>query len=252
MTVLKNTLMAATVGVFAIAGAMPSAKADGVTIWQCANCLGSASSALNGSNAPNVGPTNEFTTQVATGIWNPTTAGVYTFFDTTDNSIGQTAILPRSGFLGTGSGTATGFTFASGITPASQITQGPTGTTGINSEWLFTFSITTPSIVSITHDDGIALFNPANTLLQPLTCQSGPCDAADQAKPTTSDITTFAALTTGTYSLWYVSSNGLPEVLEMSLSPVPLPATAWLFGAGLAGLGLLTRRRRNSGLASAV
>jgi len=44
----------------------------------------------------------------------------------------------------------------------------------------------------------------------------------------------------------YVSAGALPVGLEVSTSPVPLPAAVWLFGSGLAGLTAMARRRRTA------
>jgi hypothetical protein len=44
----------------------------------------------------------------------------------------------------------------------------------------------------------------------------------------------------------FVSAGALPVGLEVSTSPVPLPAAVWLFGSGLAGLTAVARRRRTA------
>jgi hypothetical protein len=127
--------------------------------------------------------------------------------------------------------------------PAFVVTSAAGGT-----EWAFTFSVASAQLLSVIHDDGVALFG-ASGVIKP---NNETTDAAAIPQSVTLPPTLYS-LAPGTYTLYYVSSNALPEVLQTTLTPiVPLPGTAWLFGAGLAGLGLLTRRRRNSGLASAV
>jgi len=56
----------------------------------------------------------------------------------------------------------------------------------------------------------------------------------------------FAYLGSGTNSQ-YTTSGALPIGLEVTAaSPVPLPATAWLLGSGVFGLGAMARRRRTA------
>jgi hypothetical protein len=60
---------------------------------------------------------------------------------------------------------------------------------------------------------------------------------------------------------WSCMSPGCPDfdyndeqivVTDLTVNTTPLPASMWLFGTALGGLGLVMRRRRNSSLALAV
>lgn len=96
----------------------------------------------------------------------------------------------------------------------------------------FTFTINSAIAGIIFHDDGISLFRHGT---------STPDLVASGAAAPTSEVGTAYAIGPGTYDLWYMAANGLPEDLQMT---VPEPLSMAAFGAGLLGLGGLRLRRR--------
>jgi hypothetical protein len=61
------------------------------------------------------------------------------------------------------------------------------------------------------------------------------------------DISTLYSNLTGQFQLIYVEANSIPAVLTFNVDRIvttPEPLTLSLFGAGLAGLGALRRRRK--------
>jgi len=225
---------------FAAAAGVSTAQADTVAAWQGICSGGGASTSCSAlispaNTAPNIAPNAgaTFTTQII----NSTTftpsggSGVYNFFTASTNSI--------AGFLGTSLATAIGAAgnYANGATSSTPVTSASAG----NTEWRFTFSVSSPQLLSVTHDDGVALFG-ASGVIKP---DNETTNAA--AIPQAVDGATLYTLLAGNYTLYYVSSNDLPEVLQTTLTPtIPLPATLPLFATGLGALGLLGWRRKKA------
>jgi len=99
--------------------------------------------------------------------------------------------------------------------------------------FVFTGTFAGPTTGTITHDDGIGLYDAANNLVTGLAA----------AAPTTA-ITTSFSISGGAFTLYYVSANGLPSVLDVEASTTPLPAALPLFAGGLGVVGLLARRKK--------
>ena len=238
MTSNKIARLFGAATVFAAAAGVSTAQADTVAAWQGICSGGGASTSCSAlispaNTAPNIAPNAgaTFTTQII----NSTTftpsggSGVYNFFTASTNSI--------AGFLGTSLATAIGAAgnYANGATSSTPVTSASAG----NTEWRFTFSVSSPQLLSVTHDDGVALFG-ASGVIKP---DNETTNAA--AIPQAVDGATLYTLLAGNYTLYYVSSNDLPEVLQTTLTPtIPLPGAFPLFATGLAGLGLLGWRRK--------
>jgi hypothetical protein len=136
--------------------------------------------------------------------------------------------------------------YTGGASSATVVTSATGGT-----EWAFTFSVGSAQLLSVTHDDGIAVFGTGGVL----TPNNETIDAAAIPQPVTLPPTLYSLTAPGTYTLYYVSSNGLPEVLQTSLTPliprIPLPGAFPLFATGLGALGLLGWRRKRKAQAAA-
>lgn len=101
-----------------------------------------------------------------------------------------------------------------------------------------------PDILSgtIRHDDGIGLYDASNNLLTALV-------ASVPTPPTNHSYSNL----TGLFTLIFVASNNLPQVLEFSVTSrdqapnpgeVPLPAALPLFAGALVGGGYLSWRKK--------
>ncbi|MBK9307733.1 MAG: hypothetical protein IPM58_11755 [Nitrospira sp.] len=107
--------------------------------------------------------------------------------------------------------------------------------------------------VGSTSDRLLAYQNNADNPLG--TSGLGFLDSASSATPGGSAVQSFTNLPAGTYTLFvggnFTGFSGTPGkyTVDVTASPVPLPAAAWLFGSGLLGLGSLARgrmRKRNA------
>ncbi len=117
-------------------------------------------------------------------------------------------------------------TGACATNPISEGQGGPTGAAPFSwtSLFEFTFTPTSTELFTVTHDDGVSLFDAAN---------AGTNLLPGQAAPTSSEVSQTITLTGGhTYDLWFTAANGVPEVLETNTVPVPTP----LIGHGLLAL----------------
>ena len=206
MTSNKIARLFGAATVFAAAAGVSTAQADTVAAWQGICSGGGASTSCSAlispaNTAPNIAPNAgaTFITQIIlpTTFTPPGGSGVYNFNDTTTNSI--------AGFLGTSLATAIGAAgnYANGATSSTPVTSASAG----NTEWRFTFSVSSPQLLSVTHDDGVALFG-ASGVIKP---DNETTNAA--AIPQAVDGATLYTLFAGNYTLYYVSSNDLPEVL---------------------------------------
>ena len=83
---------------------------------------------------------------------------------------------------------------------------------------------------SVIHDDGVTVMQGLATLLLSPT-------------PTVPITSTFTS-PGGPLRFIYSGANGLPEVLQASITPAPEPVSIVLLGTGLVGLGLVRARKR--------
>ena len=96
-------------------------------------------------------------------------------------------------------------------------------------------SIAAGTVLTITHDDGVALFQGASRIGNTVSgATSAVTDVVDVTK-------------TGDTILRYARENGTPSVLEVSEAPVPEPVSWGVLAVGVAGLYALRRPKRTEG-----
>jgi hypothetical protein len=101
-------------------------------------------------------------------------------------------------------------------------------TFGITTGLAITFTTTYTETLKILHDDGVALYSGGTNLLP---------DGSALPTATGNDSIQIGA---GTYTMYYIEANGLPAQLNVAIAE---PLSLSLLGAGLAGLGLVRRRK---------
>jgi hypothetical protein len=159
-----------------------------------------------------------------------TYTGALDFNDNGTNTIG--AFLANGG----------GFDSFSGATKALALSAGGFAATTV---FVITGTVSGEILAgTIHHDDGITLYDSTLAAI------------ASSASPTVDIATGYGGLT-GDWTLVYVASNNIPEILRFDVASsqeiiTPLPASVWLFGSVLAGSGLFVGRRRKRKSASAA
>jgi hypothetical protein len=150
-----------------------------------------------------------------------TYTGVLNFTDTTANTVG--------GFLDSDN-PAGNFNGCGVACMAQTLSEGDFASATL---FEFRFTLQSEIVLSIHHDDGVSIYNKADTInFLPVSSAAPTANGNDTVR-----------LAAGTYDLWYSEVNGLPATLT---TDVPEPASMAIFGAGLAGMGILTRRRHQS------
>lgn len=229
MTSFRSALLAGVAGVLAVSGFMTAANAAtyNVSVYQNSVACDGAGACANATTSTAPTFTNStFNTLVATGTYTSAT-GNLAF------NLPQGGTDTIGGFLATGNATGT-YTPVSGNTNLTLSTAG----SGTQSAFFFSGGVLNPvgDSISVTHDDGFSLYLGSHL---EYSSASPTAPKTDNFLVPAADIAAFGSA----FEIVYVASNGLPEQLNFTVSPVPLPATVWLFGAGLGGLALMRRRK---------
>ncbi|WP_262386424.1 hypothetical protein ROLI_005450 [Roseobacter fucihabitans] len=207
---------------FAAGAATMSATNLTVNIYQSDNTgnTGNTADAI----LANVGPANFLGTASFTGILD---------FDTQDSADTSTI----DDWLTSKGGTYT--ELGAGFDETLKISFPDIGTNSARTTW-FEFIGGSASVFDFTvkHDDGVCFY------------ESGVQETCSQT-PTQVVTTNGFSYDGGVFQLLYAATNGDPSVLkvtsndDVTLEPVPLPASALLLMGGLAGLGMMRRRRKS-------
>jgi len=131
-------------------------------------------------------------------------------------------------WLATGTGTVTGLSLGTAGLQQSKanINDGTATTTFYDIVASFTSAFNS----SIDHDDGISVFDDGNLI-------------ASSAAPTNVTTTAANGFNGGTWRLIYAATNSDPSVLNVTTTPIPVPAAGFLLIGALGGLAFLRRRR---------
>ncbi|MEO1656833.1 MAG: hypothetical protein AAFR65_03860 [Pseudomonadota bacterium] len=135
-------------------------------------------------------------------------------------------------WLATGGGTVTGL---DGTVADLQLSK-PNINNGTATTTFFFFELQGTAAagdVAVTHDDGFAIFEDDAFL-------------GGVLGPVSETFTLVQNYNGGEFDLLYVATNGDPSILEVDLSPVPVPAALPLFVGGMSLFGIASRRRRKA------
>ena len=140
-----------------------------------------------------------------------------------------------SAWLGTGAGSVSGLDSVFG---GSQLSS-PDINNGSATTTFFQFVLQSSlgaTDFSINHDDGVAVFDGDIFGV-------GSSLVGASVGPNSERTTEINGFDGGELSILYVATNGNPSILEVTPSPVPLPAAVWLFGSALLGVFGIARRK---------
>ncbi len=218
----KRALVAACVlSALGMAGGISSASATpmtcspcDITVWELnpvpagQNNMGAAVQQANTSNPLFTG--SESATVSGTGTY----TGALDLNETTTNTIGA--------FLTSDGGTTTGL--------SASLLGAELSAAGYGATTLFEFTGSSGATIAgtITHDDGITLYQGSTPFSTPIT-------PASAAGPTSAEVTPFV-LNSGAWQLLYTEANGLPATLDFETTPLPATWTHapwWVRWAGL-------------------